>query len=254
MKKLLLLSAVFSLSFANAQFGKILKKGNVQAAAKATKAITLSDGDVMKLSKEAVDWMDKHNPISENDTYGKRLKKLVKNHLNEDGLKLNFKVYRVVDINAFATADGSVRVMAGLMDIMNDDELLAVIGHEIGHVKNKHTKKQIKKAYMLSAAKDVASANTKGGRVLDEADMSKFIENLANAQFSKSDESESDRYSFDFMVKHGYNYHAVESAFKKLADLSADGGKGSLMSSHPGAAKRAKRAKKWAQKQDKKKK
>ena len=50
-----------------------------------------------------------------------------------DGIPLNFKVYDVIDVNAFACPDGSVRVFSSLMDIMDDDELLGVIGHEIGH-------------------------------------------------------------------------------------------------------------------------
>lgn len=259
MKKIAtLLSLILCMSLMHAQLGKklgkITKKENVQAAAKGAKAVSLSDKEVMQLSAEAVKWMDENNPIADpnTDPYGIRLKKLVKNHLNEDGLNLNFKVYRVVDVNAFATADGSVRVMAGLMELMNDDELLAVIGHEIGHVKNKHTKKQMKKAYALSAAKDAAAANSKSGSVLKDSEMAGLMENLANAQFSQTDESESDTYSFAFMVKHGYDYHAVESAFNKLAELSGNGGKGNIMSSHPGSAKRAKRAKKWANKQDKK--
>jgi putative metalloprotease len=44
----------------------------------------------------------------------------------------------------FATADGSVRVYSGLMDIMDDNELLAVIGHEIGHVANHDSQDAIK--------------------------------------------------------------------------------------------------------------
>ena len=56
-----------------------------------------------------------------------------------EGMPLNFKVYYVIDVNAFACADGSVRVFSSLMDIMTDEELLGVIGHEVGHV---HTKTQ----------------------------------------------------------------------------------------------------------------
>ena len=73
-------------------------------------------------------------------------------------MKLNYKVYLVTDINAFACADGSVRVFSSLMDLMTDDELLAVIGHEIGHVKNEDTKDAIKSAYMRAAAQDAASS------------------------------------------------------------------------------------------------
>ena len=50
------------------------------------------------------------------------------------GIQLNFKVYDVIDVNAFACGDGSVRVFSSLMDIMTDDELMAIIGHEIGHI------------------------------------------------------------------------------------------------------------------------
>ncbi len=55
-------------------------------------------------------------------------------------------------------ADGSVRVFSSLMDIMTDNELLAVIGHEIGHVKNQDTKDAMKSAYLKAAALDAASS------------------------------------------------------------------------------------------------
>ncbi len=238
----------------NAQFGKILNKTkNVDAVKKLTKAATLSDEDMATLSLQSVKWMDENNPIAEaGDPYGDRLNKLVSGLVNEDGLVLNFKVYRVKDINAFATPDGSVRVMAGLMDLMTDDEILSVIGHEIGHVKLGHSKKRYQSAYAISAAKDVAVANTGAGKVLDDKEIGGFVEKVMNAQFSQTHESTADEYGFKFLVDHKLNYHAMEGAFKKLADLSGNGGKGSLTSSHPGSAKRSARAKKWADKEDKK--
>ncbi|MDY7395740.1 M48 family metallopeptidase [Aureibaculum sp. 2210JD6-5] len=257
MKKTKLMIVIIALTFmsANAQFGKVLSKTkNVDAAKKVVKAATLSDEEMATLSLQSVKWMDENNPIAEaGDPYGDRLAKLVKGLETEDGLDLNFKVYRVVDVNAFATPDGSVRVMAGLMDLMTDDEILSVIGHEIGHVKLGHSKKRYQSAYAISAAKDVAIANTGAGKILADEEIGNFVENVANAQFSQTHESASDEYGFNFMVKHNMNYHAMQGAFQKLADLSEDGGKGSLTSSHPGSAKRAKRAKEWAEKQDAKK-
>lgn len=245
--------SIFSIG-AQAQFGKALKKGNVDAGKKLVKAATLSDADMAKLSLESVQWMDDNNPVAESgDPYAIRLNKLVDGLDNEDGLDLNFKVYMVSDINAFATPDGSVRVMAGLMDLMSDDEIRSVIGHEIGHVKLGHSKERYKSAYAISAGRDLASANTgAGGKVLADSEMGGFMENMLNAQFSQTNESESDTYGFNFMVKHNYDYHAMEGAFSKLAELSGDGGKGSLMSSHPGSAKRAEKAKERAEDQDKK--
>ena len=86
---------------------------------------------------------------------------------------------------------------------------------------------------------------------MTDSQLGTFIEDVMNAKFSRNDESASDEYGFNFMVKHGYDYHAMESAFSKLAELSDDDGKKSLKASHPGAAERAKVAKERANQQDK---
>ena len=137
---------------AYAQFkigGKKINVGKVvQAGTDAAKAITLSDADIAAMSREYMQCMDTHNPLTKPDTeYGKRLEKLT-GHIKEvDGLKVNFGVYEVVDVNAFACGDGSVRICAGLMDIMTDDEVMAVVGHEIGHVIHTDSKDAMKSAY-----------------------------------------------------------------------------------------------------------
>lgn len=146
---------------ASAQFkigGKKINVGKVvQAGSDAAKAITLSDSDIAAMSKEYMQWMDTHNPLTAADSeYGKRLEKLT-GHIKEvDGLKVNFGVYEVVDVNAFACGDGSVRICAGLMDIMTDDEVMAVVGHEIGHVIHTDSKDAMKSAYLRSAVKNAA--------------------------------------------------------------------------------------------------
>ena len=240
---------------AQADFGrKMLKKENVTAVQKAAKAATLSDEDMAKLSLQSVAAMDEQNPIvPDGDPLARRFNDIVKGLESEDGLKLNFKLYNVSDVNAFATPDGSIRVMAGLMFIMTDDEVRSVIGHEIGHVKLQHSKKQYQKAYSVAAGKDAVAANTgAGGKVLTDSQLGKFIEDVLNAKFSRGDESASDEYGFNFMVEHGFDYHAMEGAFSKLAELSDDDGKKSLKASHPGAAERAKVAKERADAQDRK--
>ena len=130
----------------------------IQAGSDVVKAITLSDADIARLSKEAVDWMDENNPVADETTeYGARLKKLTE-HIQVDGLPLNFKVYDVIDVNAFACGDGSIRVFSSLMDLMTDDELMAIIGHEIGHVVHTDVKDAMKNAYLASAARNAAGS------------------------------------------------------------------------------------------------
>ena len=256
MKKTLLVVCILAFAAgAQADFGrKMLKKDNANAVRKAVKAATLSDEEMKELSLQSVEAMDAQNPVvPDGDPLAKRFKALVKGLESEDGLTLNFKLYNVADVNAFATPDGSIRVMAGLMFIMTDDEVLSVIGHEIGHVKLQHAKKQYQKAYTVAAATDAVGANTgAGGVVLTDGQLGKLIEEVLNAKFSRNDEAASDEYGFNFMVRHGRDYHAMESAFSKLAELSGDEGKRSLKATHPGAAERAKAAKERAEAQDKK--
>ena len=211
----------------------------LSAASDAVKAVTVSDASLRTASKNMMTQMDAEGRVApESDKYGRRLANLTKNLTKEDGLNLNFKAYLADDVNAFATPDGSVRVFSGLMDLMTDDELLFVIGHEIGHVKLGHSLKQTRTAYLASAAAKVANASGLNSQQL--ADLgTKFV----NAQYSQSQESESDAYGVKFLKRHNYNLPAAVSGMRKLADMEGSAaGKGmSLFSTHPDAKQRAKK-------------
>ena len=173
MKKILLsLAFLAGVSLTvSAQFkigGKTINtKKVINAATDVAHAATLSDEDVAKMAKEYIQWMDTHNEVAGPDTeMGQRLERLTANVKKVSGLDLNFKVYNVVDVNAFACGDGSVRVCGGLMKIMDDDEVFAVIGHEIGHVVHSDSKDAMKNAYLTSSECGVRRPyNTQRGRL-----------------------------------------------------------------------------------------
>ena len=255
MKKRFVLMAVLicGVSFsASAQFkigGKKINVGKVvQAGTDAVKAITLSDADVAAMSKEYMQWMDTHNPLTAPDSeYGKRLEKLVGNIKEVDGLKVNFGVYEVIDVNAFACGDGSVRICAGLMDLMTDDEVMSVIGHEIGHVIHTDSKDAMKNAYLRSAAKNAAGAASETVAKMTDSDLGALAESLAGAQVSQKQENEADDYGFEFCIKNNIDPYAMHNALSKLLKLSEDAPKSSkfrqLFSSHPETEKRVARMK-----------
>jgi putative metalloprotease len=223
---------------------KVNTKG-LGALGKGVKAVTFSDADAAKLASEAVAYMDTHNTVAaDNDPYTVRLKKLFSKHKNEAGMNLNFKVYKVSDINAFACADGSVRVFSSLMDIMTDDELLGIIGHEIGHVANKDSRDAVRSAYKREAMMDAASSQSGVVNTLSQSQLGNFANALLDSKYSRKQESEADDYSYNFMKQHNYKVTALASAFNKLADLDkSSGAKKSksdrMLSSHPDSAERA---------------
>lgn len=216
-------------------------------ALKAGKALTLTDAQMATYVKESVDWMDANNQVCDaNSPYTKRLNKLVEGLKDVEGIPLNFKVYYVVDVNAFACPDGSVRVFSSLMDIMTDDELLGVIGHEIGHVALKHSKKAYRAALLSSALKDGIASTGGVAAALTESQLGTLSEAVLNSQFSQKEESEADGYGYEFLKKNGKNPWAIALSFEKLKSL--EGGTATdtskmakLFASHPDTDKRIKK-------------
>jgi putative metalloprotease len=221
------------------------------AVQKGLAGFTFSDEDAAALSKQAVDKMDKDNTVAgPKDAYTIRLNKVFGKHSNENELTLNYKVYLIKEVNAFATADGSVRVFSGLMDIMDDNQLLAVIGHEIGHVANHDSRDAIKAAYRKEALIDAAASQSDKVAAVTDGQIGKIANALLDSKHSRTQESDADTYSYDFMKRNGYNVNAVESAFSILAKMS-EGQNASfidkMMSSHPDSKERAENAKKRAE-------
>lgn len=248
---IILIAVIALMGFqASAQFnaGRALK-----GVASAAKAVTLTDAQMVQYVKEYIDWMDTHNPVlPENDPYTQRLRKLTEGLTDVEGMPLNFKVYNVVDVNAFACADGSIRVFAALMDIMSDDELLGVIGHEIGHVAHKDSKKAFKQALLTSALKDGIASTGGTAAALTDSQIGSLGEALAGATYSQKQERAADDYGYEFLKSHGKNPRAMAASFTKLKELQGDAGKTSkvnqLFSSHPDLDSRIKRMQERADK------
>lgn len=224
---------------ANCAFAQFNLSKAIGGAAKAVQAFTLSDQQMAAYVKESVDWMDKNNPVlPESSPYTQRLNRLVAGITQADGIPLNFKVYNVVDINAFACPDGSVRVFSSLMDIMDDDELLGIIGHEIGHVLKRHSKNAFKTQLLTGAMKDAIASTGGVAAALTESQLGSLGEALINAKYSQKQEKEADNCGYDFLVQNGKNPWGMVMSFEKFLQLEGDNAQTSnyfskMFSSHP---------------------
>ncbi len=129
------------------------------------------------------------------------------------------------------------------MDIMSDEELLGVIGHEIGHVTKRHSKNAFKQQLLTGALKDAVSSTGGVAAQLTESQLGTLGESLINAKYSQKQESEADDSGYDFLVKNGINPWGMVMAFEKLQGMEG-GTKAStvekMFSSHPETAKRIK--------------
>jgi metalloprotease len=235
-----LASGVSAVSPVWAQFdlGKALDAGKGLA-----KAQSISDEELKGyFDQMAADSDSKNRVAGAGDPYGRRLANLSKGLASYDGLALDIKAYLVTDINAFAMANGTIRIFAGLMDKFTDDEVLYVIGHEIGHVKAGHTKARIQTAMRTVALKNAASAAGGKTAVLAESELGDLFEKVVKAQHSQANERQADDYAMKFMKANQFSPAACVSALEKLDALSGGGGT-AWLSTHPSPKERAVRMK-----------
>ncbi len=211
----------------------------ITVGAGVAQAMTLDEDSVKQTASLAAKEMDGKNKVADaSNAYSRRLNNLVSGVKNYDGMKLNFKVYLADEVNAFAMADGTVRVYSGLMDAMPDDQVLAVIGHEIGHVKLKHSYEQMQSKLLTDSV--FAGAVSAGGMVgsLTSSQLGQLGYAAVNAQFSQKDELESDQYAVKMLKKLGKDPYAMKRAIETLQAKYGSGG--GFISSHPSNPKRIK--------------
>lgn len=219
----------------------------LQATVDVLKAADLSDDEVQRMAAQYVRNCDAQNRVAPaGDPYAERLARLTGRYVAVNGIPLNFKVYKTSAVNAFATADGSIRVFSGLMDRLGDDELMAIVGHEMGHVRNHDTIGAMRKAYLASAARNALGAVGGALGALSASQLGSIAEQYASAQFSQGQETLADDFSFGFLIRNGYDPYAMASALEKITQISRQGGSEAdevmqLFSTHPDSAWRAAR-------------
>lgn len=217
--------------------GNLLEVGGT-----AIKAISLSDADIMSMSDKSCAAIDHKSQIAPtNSKYTLRLNQVIRSMpTSVNGKPASYKVYITPTVNAWAMANGCIRVYSGLMDLMNDDELRGVLGHEIGHVALGHSKARMQTAYAASAARGMATAAGGVAAQLSQSQAGDLAEKFLNAQFSQSQESAADNYSFDLLTSRKLERKGLVTGFHKLAKLSDGKSSGSsLLSSHPPSDERA---------------
>ena len=216
--------------------------GLAKSAGLAVKAASLSDAEVIDLADKSCAALDSTNKIAApGSKYAKRLEAALKPlNMNQfNGKRLDAKVYLVDDVNAFAMDNGCIRVFAGLMDIMTDDEIRAVVGHEIGDVLLGHSIKSILSAYTLQAARGAAGAVNATAATLSQSDLGNLGQKFIEAQFSQKQETDADGQSYGMLQKEKLSRAGLVTLFQKLAKLEGPGH--SMFSSHPSSPDRAQR-------------
>ena len=155
-------------------------------------------------------------------------------------LPWEFHVVNDASVNAFALPGGFIFVTRGLLTYINDEaELATVVGHEIGHVTNRHSVQQISKGQLatlgLGLGSILSSDVAKYSGVASQGLQVLFL------KYSRDAESQADMAGFRYALGQNYDVREMSSVFHTLdrVDQSSGGGKlPNWLSTHPAPADR----------------
>ena len=139
--------------------------------------------------------------------------------------------------NAFALPGGFIVVTDQLVKLADDRrEIMAVLGHELGHIVNKHGLRRIveNSAITLVMFSLTSDANT----VMQAA--STFPVMLINNKYSRDYETEADRYGLDFLQRAGISPEYYATILRKLQKAAGPDSAPGFLSTHPATAERIK--------------
>lgn len=155
--------------------------------------------------------------------------------------KWEVNVFKSDEVNAFCMAGGKIAVYTGLIEKLKitDDELAAVMGHEIAHALREHVREQQTRQNVLGAASIVGVI---GGALLGVNVDPNLAQNSLQVAFglphSREAEVEADNIGLELSARAGYNPKAASTLWQKMGALGG-GRTPAFLSTHPAPESRA---------------
>lgn len=147
--------------------------------------------------------------------------------------KWETNVISTKDVNAWAMPGGKMAVHAGLIERLNvtDDELAAVMGHEMAHALREHGRERASRAMAQGMGLAVLGAVAGvSGSALDLSQMA--LDVTLNLPNSRTHETEADRIGVELAARAGYDPRAAVTLWEKMHKLGG-GQPPQFLSTHP---------------------
>jgi len=154
-------------------------------------------------------------------------------------------------INAFALPGGQIFITRALYDrLENEAQLAGVLGHETGHVINRHAAEHMAKGHLgqsLATAFGIGASDDRG-HGYSAAVAAQMVNQMVQLKFSRQDELEADRYGLMYMAQAGYDPSAMLRVMQILKESAAGQSGFSFFQTHPDPDARIEAIKEYLQK------
>jgi predicted Zn-dependent protease len=144
----------------------------------------------------------------------------------------HFLLLETDEVNAFSAPGGLILISRGMVRCCkSEDELVAVLAHEVSHVDHQHGLKAIRKGRLTSALTTLGAAagsSLAGGQLAEvtkafEGSITDITSTMMNSGYSRTTEFEADKGAVAIMKKMGYNPDALITMLEQMqSQLKAD--------------------------------
>lgn len=165
---------------------------------------------------------------------------------NQDATQWQWQVNLIdsKDVNAFCMPGGRIGFFTGILSSLKltDDEVAAVMGHEIAHALREHSREKMAKQGLTNMGARVGGALISGIFGIDPGitgTIASYGAQFAGLKFSRDDEREADLVGLDISSRAGYDPRAGIALWRKMAALNQRAPI-EVFSTHPGGESRIK--------------
>lgn len=204
--------------------------------------IYMNDSQVDQMGLQAFDGMKTKNPLSRNPRSSQFAQCVAYAITQQTGGQWEVVVFEDETLNAFALPGNKIGVHSGLINLVdNQDQLAAVIGHEVGHVLARHSNERMSQETAVSTGLQMAQAVTQPQTQLGQTALGLLgvgAQYGVLLPYSRVHESEADTIGLDLMAKAGFDPRQSINLWLKMDQASQGGQQIEFMSTHPSHSSR----------------
>jgi predicted Zn-dependent protease len=205
--------------------------------------LIMPDTQVDQMGLQSFDTLKKQKPISQNPQYNQLANCVAGAITQSTGGNWEVVVFEDTSPNAFALPGNKIGVYTGMITLVggNQEQLAAVVGHEIGHVLAKHSNERASQDMAVNQGLGMVQAMGNPQTTLGQTGMALLglgAEYGILKPYSREHESEADIIGMDLMAKAGFDPNQSITLWQKMDQAMQGQQPVEFMSTHPSHATR----------------
>lgn len=195
--------------------------------------IMVSDGEMAQMGVASFTEMKQKTPVTKNAKQSSYVNCIASAITREIGGGQQWEV-QVFDepktVNAFALPGGKIGVYTGILAVaQTQDQLAAVLGHEVSHVLARHSAERVSEGMAQQGLTQIVA----GASGIDPQLLGLASNVFFTLPHSRTQESEADLMGLDLMSRAGFNPEQAPELWRNMAKASGGKAPAEFLSTHP---------------------